>query len=404
MTQKKTLAVFVAAIAAAIQARAEAQLPDPGFTIDTDRTALVVTDPQNDFLSPDGVTWGVVGKNVTENRTVENIEALFKAARRNGIQVFVSPHYYYKHDHRWKFEGTLETLMHKIGMFDRPNALTLEGFDGSGADWLERYKPYIDDGRTVVVSPHKVYGPESNDLVLQLRKRGIDKIILAGMSANLCTESHMRELVEQGFEVAVVKDATAAAILPEFDGYQAALVNFRMIASHVWKTEEAVQAMVSAATRQGENAKLSSDASSRIAPQTGPSRAYRGARNLPASGVAIEGFSPVSYITKGRAERGDPRYQVEHNGATYYLVSARQVELFNRAPDRYEPAYGGWCAFGMAIRDKFPVDPTKFKIVNGKLLLFLNNEKIDALDLWEQQDEADYLRKADAHWKTVAGA
>ena len=68
-------------------------------------------------------------------------------------------------------------------------------------------------------------------------------MILAGMSANLCTESHMRELLEQGFEVAVVKDATAAAKLPDYDGYQAALVNFRFMANAVWTTEEAVEAM-----------------------------------------------------------------------------------------------------------------------------------------------------------------
>jgi nicotinamidase-related amidase len=130
--------------------------------------------------------------------------------------------------------------MHNIGMFDRTSALSLEGFEGSGADWLEIYKPYINDGETVVVSPHKVYGPETNDLVLQLRKRGIDKIILAGMSANLCTESHMRELQEQGFEVVVVSDATAAAKLPGLDGYASAMTNFRFIASDVWTTEETV--------------------------------------------------------------------------------------------------------------------------------------------------------------------
>ena len=95
----------------------------------------------------------------------------------------------------------------------------------------------------MVVSPHKVYGPETNDLVLQLRKRKIDKVILAGMSANLCVESHMRELLEQGFEVAVVKDGTAAAILPEGNGYEAALVNFRFMASAVWTTEEVEQAL-----------------------------------------------------------------------------------------------------------------------------------------------------------------
>jgi nicotinamidase-related amidase len=208
-----------------------------------ERTALVITDPQNDFLSPEGVTWGVVGESVTENNTVENIATLFKTAKENDIPVFVSPHYYYPTDKGWKFEGALEVLMHNIGMFDRKGPLSLEGFEGSGADWLDLYKPYIEDGKTIVSSPHKAYGPETNDLVLQLRKRGIDKIILAGMSANLCTESHMRELVEQGFEVAVVKDATAAAIVPEGNGYEAALVNFRFIASAVWTTEEAGEAI-----------------------------------------------------------------------------------------------------------------------------------------------------------------
>ena len=66
-------------------------------------------------------------------------------------------------------------------------------------------------------------------------------VVLAGMSANLCVESHLRELLEQGFEVAVVKDATAAAKVPEGDGYQAALINFRFIANTVWTTEEALE-------------------------------------------------------------------------------------------------------------------------------------------------------------------
>jgi len=220
-----------------------AALPDPGMEIVKGRTALVVTDPQNDFLSPKGVTWGVVGKSVEANNTVENIETLFRTAKANGIPVFVSPHYYYPHDHGWKFEGALEKLMHNIGMFDRKNPLSLENFENSGADWLERYKPYINDGKTIVTSPHKVYGPETNDLVLQLRKQGIDKVILAGMSANLCTESHMRELLEQGFEVAVVSDATAAAQVEEGDGYAAALVNFRYMANTVWTTKQASDAM-----------------------------------------------------------------------------------------------------------------------------------------------------------------
>jgi len=207
-------------------------------------TAIVVTDPQNDFLSPEGVTWGLVGESVQANGTVEHIKQLFSAAKERGYDVFISPHYYYPTDKGWQFGGTVEKMMHEIGMFDRKGALNTEGFEGSGADWLEAYKPYIEDGKTVVVSPHKVYGPESNDLALQLRKRGKSKVILGGMSANLCVEAHMRELLEEGFEVAMVKDATAAAIHPELgDGYKAALTNYGFMANAVLSTDEALAGM-----------------------------------------------------------------------------------------------------------------------------------------------------------------
>ncbi|WP_298975278.1 cysteine hydrolase [uncultured Roseobacter sp.] len=221
-------------------APAEPALPPSDMELDLSRAALVVTDPQVDFLHPDGVTWGVIGASVMEHNTVDNIEALFKAAKAADITTAVSPHYYYPTDHGWKFEGALEKLMHKIGMFDRKGPLNLDGFEGSGADWMPQYKQYIEDGKTIVTSPHKVYGNDTNDLSLQLRKQGVDQVILAGMSANLCTESHMRELLEDGFEVAVVRDATAAAMLPEGDGYLAALINFRYMANAVWSTEEAV--------------------------------------------------------------------------------------------------------------------------------------------------------------------
>ena len=99
--------------------------------------------PKNDFLSPDGVIWGVVGENVTESNTVDNIETLFRTAKEIGLPVFIPPHYCYPADHGWKFEGTLEALMHNIGMFDRQGPLNLDGFEGSRADWLERYRPFI---------------------------------------------------------------------------------------------------------------------------------------------------------------------------------------------------------------------------------------------------------------------
>ncbi len=216
----------------------ESALPPSDMKLNLERTALVVTDPQIDFLSPDGVAWGLVGNSVKEMNTVKNLDRLFAGAKKAGIVVAISPHYYFPTDHGWKFEGALEKAMHAMTMFDRPSAYSLEGFDGSGADFMPQYKKYIFDGKTIVTSPHKVYGPEQNDLVLQLRKQKIDQVILAGMSANLCVESHMRELLEMGFEVAVIRDATAAAQIPDGDGYRAALTNFRMIANAVWSTDE----------------------------------------------------------------------------------------------------------------------------------------------------------------------
>jgi nicotinamidase-related amidase len=215
-------------------------LPPSNMKLDLARTALVVTDPQVDFLSPKGVTWGVVGESVTHNKTVENLGRLFAAAKAAGITVAISPHYYYPTDKGWKFEGALEKLMHNIGMFNRRSPYSMEGFENSGADFMPQYKQYILDNKTIIASPHKVYGPEQNDLALQLRKNRIDQVILAGMSANLCVESHLRALLERGFEVAVVRDATAAAIIPDGDGYLAAITNFRFIANAVWTTSQTV--------------------------------------------------------------------------------------------------------------------------------------------------------------------
>jgi nicotinamidase-related amidase len=226
---------------------AEPALPQTDMEVTLSNTALVITDPQIDFLSPDGVTWGVVGASVEKHGTVKNIGRLLESAKNKGMTVAISPHYYYPTDHGWKFGGPLEKLMHAIGMFDRTSPLSVDGFEGSGADFMPEYKQYIEDGKTIVASPHKVYGPEANDLSLQLRKAGIDKIILAGMSANLCVQAHLHELLEQGYEIAVVRDATAAAMLPEGDGYLAALINFRYIANGLWTTDEAVSRISAAA-------------------------------------------------------------------------------------------------------------------------------------------------------------
>lgn len=207
-------------------------------------TAVLFTDPQNDVLSETGANWNVVGASVTENRTIQNMERIFKAAKAGGYPVFISPHYFYPSDFNWAFNGPLEASEFETCSFARKGPLTLDGFAGSGADWLECLKPYIEDGGTVIASPHKVFGPQTNDLVLQLRKRRITRIILGGMLANMCVESHLRELLEQGFEVHVIRDAVAGPRHPSWgDGYAAAMINYRFLAHSVLATDDVVAAM-----------------------------------------------------------------------------------------------------------------------------------------------------------------
>ena len=133
------------------------------------------------------------------------------------------------------------------------------------------------------------------------------------------------------------------------------------------------------------------------------SRAYLHSHNVPANGVALEGYCPVAYFAVNKPILGKKEFAADHRGITYYFVSADARDAFNENPSKYVPAYGGWCAFGMAVKDKFPVDPTNFKIVDGKLLLFLRNEGVDALKIWNGKKEKKLLKDAESHWRKVQG-
>lgn len=133
------------------------------------------------------------------------------------------------------------------------------------------------------------------------------------------------------------------------------------------------------------------------------SRAYTGSQNIGADGVALSGYSPVSYFTEHKAQKGDPRFTAEHGGVAYHFTSAKQVETFKKDPGRYAPQYGGWCAFGMSVQDKFPIDPTAFKVIDDKLYVFLRNAQIDAHQLWNKGNQPELLEKSAAHWAKVSG-
>ncbi len=125
--------------------------------------------------------------------------------------------------------------------------------------------------------------------------------------------------------------------------------------------------------------------------------------NLDKTRVAVQGYSPVSYFESGKAEKGSEQFAVEHEGVIYYLTPAEQMEEFKADPNKYLPAYGGWCAYGMAIEKKFPIDPNCFKVVDNRLFLFLKNKDVDALQLWNKEDERDFTRKADRYWESLTG-
>lgn len=195
--------------------------------LDPNSTALLITDPQVDFLKPESVVWDKVGETVEENAVVEKVSRLRDAANEGDIPVFYSPHVYEDAEYEeWEHLNNIDQIMFDARMFDAA---------GDGADIIPELEP---DDNTFVLSPHKqLSGFWSNDVQIQLRQRGIDTLVLAGMSANLCVESHLRDAVENGFEVLTVTDATAAA---GREALEAALTNFGFIAHETAETDDVV--------------------------------------------------------------------------------------------------------------------------------------------------------------------
>lgn len=123
--------------------------------------------------------------------------------------------------------------------------------------------------------------------------------------------------------------------------------------------------------------------------------------NLNDHHVAIQGYDPVAYFTTGKAIEGKDNIKAEYQGVTYHFATKQNHDAFVANASKYEPQYGGWCAYAMGAKgEKVEVDPETFKIVDGKLYLFYNKFFNNTLKSWNK-DEANLKSKADKHWAGV---
>jgi len=115
--------------------------------------------------------------------------------------------------------------------------------------------------------------------------------------------------------------------------------------------------------------------------------------------VAISGYDPVAYFKLNKAVKGKKDLIVNYQGVYYYFSTPENKEEFRKNPSRYEPEYGGWCAYAMGAKgEKVTVDPGTFKILDGKLYLFYNSFFNNTLKSWNK-DEPNLKAQADLNWK-----
>lgn len=126
--------------------------------------------------------------------------------------------------------------------------------------------------------------------------------------------------------------------------------------------------------------------------------------NVGADGLALEGFDPVSYFPEGGGDskEGEKDITATHREATYRFATEKHRELFDANPERYVPAYGGWCAYAIADGEKVEVDPEAFIIQNDRLMVFYRTLLTDTRKPWKKDAEA-YENKADTQWDKITG-
>ena len=136
-----------------------------------------------------------------------------------------------------------------------------------------------------------------------------------------------------------------------------------------------------------------------------PARAAAKHYNLDKQKLAIQGYDPVAYFAEGggKAQKGSARFTATHAGVTYRFASKQNRERFLKSPSKYEPAYGGWCAYAMRVGDKVEVDAESFLVQDGRLLLFYNGFWGNTRKTWSRGDTKAQAKKADSAWKKISG-
>ena len=217
-------------------------LPKVPMKLQRDSVGIVVVNPQIDFLSPKGIGWNIYGASIKEHNTIENIGLLFRVAKALRLPIFVSYVVWNKQDLDIMPKTPMKNFIKGTGLaLGKGSGLSANDIANSGADFIPDFRPFILDNKTILTTPRKDFGLNGSDLSAKLRTNGIKQVILCGMDANTHVDSHLRDLLADGFEVGVVRDGTAGAKLPEGDGYLAALINFRFLANEMFYTKEVLQ-------------------------------------------------------------------------------------------------------------------------------------------------------------------
>ena len=205
---------------------------NPEISFPRERTALLVIDPVNDFLSEGGAAWEMTKTTVVKNNVVENIKRAIEGARARGIPVLIGPMAFTEEDY------ADEELQRRTGINRIMFELKMFQAGSWGADFHPDLQPQEGD---IVLLPHKGTDVMNTDLPEHLQRMGITHLVIAGMTANLCCESTGRHAAEDGYDVTYLWDAIGSESLPS---YEAAIrVNFPLLGNGVMNVDEFLSAL-----------------------------------------------------------------------------------------------------------------------------------------------------------------